>query len=145
MPTDSTKTRSETVSEIVLPALALLVFVLFAYSPAAGAGFIWDDDKYVTENPMLTAPDGLKQIWFSAHTQSQYFPLVFTTFRWERLHSPRRPGSDLVAPARAIFPNQGCPNPPLRGSRPREARIARSPATEGELPRGRRAALPAFA
>jgi len=33
---------------------------------------------------MLTAPDGLKQIWFSAHYQSQYFPLVYTTFRFER-------------------------------------------------------------
>jgi Tfp pilus assembly protein PilF len=58
--------------------------VFIAYAPAMRAGFIWDDDKYVTENPMLTAPDGLRQIWFSAHTQSQYFPLVYTTFRFER-------------------------------------------------------------
>ena len=40
---------------------------------------------YVTENPLLTAPDGLRQIWFSTHTQSQYFPLVYTTFRLERM------------------------------------------------------------
>jgi hypothetical protein len=33
---------------------------------------------------MLTAPDGLNQIWFSAHHQSQYFPLTYTTFRFER-------------------------------------------------------------
>jgi tetratricopeptide (TPR) repeat protein len=61
-----------------------LVLVITAYWPALQAGFIWDDDHYVTDNPMLTAPDGLRQIWFSLHKQSQYFPLVFTTFRLER-------------------------------------------------------------
>src|SRR3974390_1754616 len=34
---------------------------------------------------MLTASGGLREIWFSAHTQSQYFPLVYTTFRYERM------------------------------------------------------------
>jgi protein O-mannosyl-transferase len=58
--------------------------MFLAYAPAWHAGFIWDDDRYVTENPLLTAPDGLKQIWFSAHRQSQYFPLAYTTFRFER-------------------------------------------------------------
>ena len=48
------------------------------------AGFIWDDDKYVTNNLLLTAPDGLKRIWFSFDSPSQYFPLVYTTFRMER-------------------------------------------------------------
>jgi Flp pilus assembly protein TadD len=46
-------------------------------------GFIWDDDAYVTNNPLLTAPDGWQRIWFSAHKQSQFFPLVFTTLRLE--------------------------------------------------------------
>ena len=60
-----------------------MLLVLTAYLPALRCGFIWDDDNYVTDNPMLGAPDGLSQIWFSAHTQSQYFPLVYTTFRYE--------------------------------------------------------------
>jgi protein O-mannosyl-transferase len=64
--------------------LLLIAATLLAYAPAWHAGFIWDDDRYVTDNPMLTAPDGLKQIWFSAHRQSQYFPLVYTTFKFER-------------------------------------------------------------
>ena len=64
--------------------LLLIAATFLAYAPAWHAGFIWDDDRYVTENPMLTAPDGLKQIWFSAHRQSQYFPLAYTTFRFER-------------------------------------------------------------
>lgn len=62
----------------------LILLVLAAYLPALRCGFIWDDDKYVTDNPMLTATNGLHEIWFSAHTQSQYFPLVYTTFRFER-------------------------------------------------------------
>lgn len=63
--------------------LLLVAMTLAAYWPAFSAGFIWDDDSYVTENPLLTAPDGLWRIWFSAHSQSQYFPLVFTTLRLE--------------------------------------------------------------
>jgi tetratricopeptide (TPR) repeat protein len=63
----------------------LLVITVLAYWPAFHAGFVWDDDKYVTQNPLLTAADGLYRIWFSAHTQSQYFPLVYTSFRYERL------------------------------------------------------------
>jgi hypothetical protein len=35
-------------------------------------------------NPLLSAPDGLKRIWFSMASPSQYFPLTYTTFRLER-------------------------------------------------------------
>jgi Flp pilus assembly protein TadD len=64
---------------------ALLVGLVFlAYFPALRCGFIWDDDAYVTENILLTAPDGLKRIWFSLDSPSQYFPLTYTTFRLER-------------------------------------------------------------
>ena len=66
-----------------LASVLLVLATILAYQPVWHAGFIWDDDKYVTQNPMLTAPDGLRQIWFSAHRQSQYFPLAFTTLRLE--------------------------------------------------------------
>ena len=68
----------------VLLGVLLAVITVVAYLPALRGGFIWDDDDYVTQNAMLTAPNGLTQIWFSAHRQSQYFPLVYTTFRFER-------------------------------------------------------------
>lgn len=57
--------------------------VVFAYQPAWNAGYIWDDDMYVTNNPLLTAADGLRRIWFSFDAPSQYFPLTYTTFRIE--------------------------------------------------------------
>ena len=64
--------------------LLLAVVTIVAYLPALRGGFIWDDDAYVTKNTMLTAPDGLSKIWFSTHRQSQYFPLTYTTLRFER-------------------------------------------------------------
>jgi tetratricopeptide (TPR) repeat protein len=68
-----------------LLAVALVLATVLAYHPVLRAGFIWDDDKYVTENPLLTAPDGLRRIWFSLESPSQYFPLTYTTFYFERL------------------------------------------------------------
>ena len=58
---------------------AILLMTLVAYIPAMYGGFIWDDDSYVTNNPLLPAIDGLWRIWFAADTP-QYYPLVFTTF-----------------------------------------------------------------
>jgi hypothetical protein len=68
---------------VVLAGLLILLSVV-VYLPALRGGFIWDDDLYVTQNSMLTDANGLQKIWFSAHTQSQYFPLVYTTLRFER-------------------------------------------------------------
>ena len=67
-----------------LAGALLVAAVVFSYQPAWHAGFIWDDNDYVTENPLLTAPDGLHRIWFSTDSPSQYFPMVYTTFRAER-------------------------------------------------------------
>ena len=66
-----------------LLAAAILVLTFLAYQPVWRAGYIWDDDVYVTRNPMLTETDGLRNIWFSTHQGSQYFPLVYTTLRIE--------------------------------------------------------------
>ncbi len=63
--------------------LILATTTIFAYRPAWHGGFLWDDDAYVTNNELLVAPDGLHGIWFSLDSPSQYFPLVYTTFRIE--------------------------------------------------------------
>jgi tetratricopeptide (TPR) repeat protein len=67
-----------------LLGLLLVAATVLAYQPVWQAGFIWDDDEYVTNNPLLTAPDGLKRIWFSLDSPSQYFPLTYTVFYIER-------------------------------------------------------------
>ena len=68
---------------VFLGAVGLLLAVLAAYFPAIGNGYVWDDDAYLTSNQLILAPDGLKRIWFSLDSPSQYFPLIFTVFRIE--------------------------------------------------------------
>lgn len=44
------------------------------------AGFVWDDDDYVTENATLRSGVGLARIWLELGAVPQYYPLVHTTF-----------------------------------------------------------------
>ncbi len=71
-------------AKTILLAALLVGLVVAAYAPALRAGFIWDDDVYVIDNPLLVEEDGLARIWLSRDAQSQYFPLVYTAFRIER-------------------------------------------------------------
>jgi tetratricopeptide (TPR) repeat protein len=77
--------RTEFISRGWLVSFGLIVVTVIAYLPARQAGFIWDDDIYVTQNSLLTAPNGLERIWFSLDSPSQYFPLTYTFFYFERL------------------------------------------------------------
>ena len=61
-------------------ALALVIVTCVAYLPVADAGWIWDDDYYVTENEALRSVDGLKRIWTDTSTTPQYYPLTHTSF-----------------------------------------------------------------
>jgi tetratricopeptide (TPR) repeat protein len=63
----------------------LVVATVLAYQPVWHAGFIWDDDFYVTNNLALRSLDGLRQIWFSLDATPQYYPLVHTSF-WLEYH-----------------------------------------------------------
>jgi len=80
---NQTKTSDISGRWILFGVLALVVSTVAAYWPVFSAGYIWDDDAYVTHNPLLTTADGFRRIWSTAHSQSQYFPLVFTTLRLE--------------------------------------------------------------
>src|SRR6266403_2750233 len=58
--------------------LSLIALVFLAYTRVLHAGFIWDDESHLTQNPCIIGPLGLKEIWTS--TQAVYYPLVLTTF-----------------------------------------------------------------
>lgn len=58
----------------------LVVLTCIAYIPAMRAGFIWDDDNYVTQNRMLRSTAGLWSIWTDPRSTPQYYPLVHTTY-----------------------------------------------------------------
>src|SRR5262245_801928 len=57
-------TRDESTRTIVLGGAALVLLTLVAYLPALGAGFVWDDDFFVTRNGALRTVQGLRTIWF---------------------------------------------------------------------------------
>jgi tetratricopeptide (TPR) repeat protein len=65
-------------------ALALLPFAV--YAPLAHAGFVWDDNVYVTENATLRTLAGLRAIWLEPGALPQYYPLVHTLF-WLEYHA----------------------------------------------------------
>jgi tetratricopeptide (TPR) repeat protein len=51
---------------------------LVAYLPMLRNGFVWDDDTFLTQNPLIKAPDGLLRFWFSTQP-SDYWPVTSTT------------------------------------------------------------------
>ena len=56
----------------------LAALVVVTYLPSLRAGYIWDDDGHLTENPCVTGGLGFKAIWTSS--RAFYYPLVVTTF-----------------------------------------------------------------
>lgn len=58
----------------------LLLAPLVVYLPLRSAGFIWDDDQYVTQNRHLQDAAGLARIWLDPRAVPQYYPLVHTTY-----------------------------------------------------------------
>jgi tetratricopeptide (TPR) repeat protein len=57
----------------------LLLATLLCYLPALAAGYIWDDDYYLTANPVLREAGGWLRLWQPGVTV-QYYPLVFSSF-----------------------------------------------------------------
>ncbi len=68
----------------VVAAALLTVVTVIVYLPALRAGFIWDDDQYVTQNLLLRTPAGLAQIWL-APAGVNYLPLT-ATVQWGQWH-----------------------------------------------------------
>jgi len=65
--------------------LFLVAATFIAYAPVWHAGYIWDDDRYVTGNALLHSADGLRQIWFAPGATSQFYPLTYSAF-WIEYH-----------------------------------------------------------
>ncbi len=61
-----------------ISAVALVVAVVLAYLPVWHAGYIWDDDMHLTNNPTIIGPLGLKEIWLPS--AGHFYPAVLTTF-----------------------------------------------------------------
>ncbi len=82
-PSDGLSNRS---SEYLYGGVLLLVTAL-AYFPAWSAGLIIDDLKFVIEDPIMTARDGLLRIWFNPLENNgvwPYLPVTRSSFWIER-------------------------------------------------------------
>ena len=67
----------------ILAAGMFLLITVAAYYPAKDAGFVFDDDMYVTANPFMGTPEGLGKIWTGFAKDNyphQYYPLTSTAF-----------------------------------------------------------------
>jgi tetratricopeptide (TPR) repeat protein len=79
MPGSGTQTRWK----LLLAVVSLIILTGVVYWPALHGQFIWDDDDHLTQNPAMTAHDGLRQIW-SSMSVSRYYPLTLTSFWVQR-------------------------------------------------------------
>jgi hypothetical protein len=75
--------RRQDSTRLLLAGLLLVVAVCVAYLRVWHAGFIWDDDDHLTNNPCIIGPLGFTAIWTSS--KAVYYPLVLTTFWVEHL------------------------------------------------------------
>lgn len=73
--------RRHTIAAAFIVALATLA----SHWPALHAGFIWDDDDYVTHTRHQRTLDDLARIWTDTGFTPQFYPLTHTTF-WVEYH-----------------------------------------------------------
>lgn len=68
----------------LLWAAIIAVATLAVYWPSLAGDFVWDDQKMIPLNPLITQADGLVKIWSPWTTQADYWPLAYTThwFEW---------------------------------------------------------------
>src|SRR5438067_2117502 len=74
----TTRKRLSDFSQFIGLALVLLLAIALAYARVRKAGFVWDDEQHLTQNPVIVGPLGFGDIWTSA--RAIYYPLVLTTF-----------------------------------------------------------------
>ncbi|MFP4085190.1 MAG: tetratricopeptide repeat protein [Desulfobacteraceae bacterium] len=76
--TKPVKQNPAPVKRVIYGCMLIALLTLIIYIPAIKGGFIWDDDTFLTQNPLIRASDGLHRFWFSTEAPD-YFPLTSTT------------------------------------------------------------------
>lgn len=64
--------------EALVGGAALVLLTVLSYAPAFNGGFIWDDNNFLTESPLIKAADGLRRFWLTAQAPD-YWPLSSST------------------------------------------------------------------
>jgi hypothetical protein len=67
---------------MVLLRVALIIGAgLWVYSPVFHGDWLWDDDWYITRNPLLNTSAGLWELWFRPGSWVEYYP-IHETLIW---------------------------------------------------------------
>jgi tetratricopeptide (TPR) repeat protein len=66
---------------VLLQALIIVVAGFLIYSPAFHGGWIWDDLRFIPQNPLLDDPARLWKIWFQPSAFIEYYPIE-ATVQW---------------------------------------------------------------
>jgi len=78
--------KSRTISwHLAWPAIAIAVAVFWIYWPALRGDWLWDDDRYITDNFLLRTLSGLGTIWLQPGSAYDYYP-VEATVQWVQWH-----------------------------------------------------------
>ncbi len=72
-----TRRKGQDARRLFAGAAVLFLLTAAVFLPALKAGYIWDDDTFLTENPLILRDDGLRGFWFSTEPPD-YFPLTST-------------------------------------------------------------------
>jgi hypothetical protein len=74
----------------------IVIAALAVHVPAMSAGFIWDDDSFLTANPLIKDASGLRKFWFTTKAED-YFPLTYSML-WFEYHVWREnaPGYHVI-------------------------------------------------
>jgi tetratricopeptide (TPR) repeat protein len=59
---------------------SLIAITCLAYQPVFEAGFVWDDNDWVTQNPLVTGERPVSAIWASVE-RLHYYPVAFSLWR----------------------------------------------------------------
>jgi tetratricopeptide (TPR) repeat protein len=72
---------------LTLPAqiVAIVVAVGWIYWPALRGDYLWDDDRYISNNYLLQTVAGLEKIWLRPGITADYYP-VQATVQWVQWH-----------------------------------------------------------
>lgn len=63
-----------------IAATSLLVMTLVVYIPALGGGYVWDDDRLVTDNPNITTAARLIRTWTDPLANTDFYPLTHASW-----------------------------------------------------------------
>ena len=72
------RSEARTLGKFVLQISVIVVAVAWIYGPVLHGGWLMDDDRYLSKNPLLHDPDRFEKIWFVPGSFSEYYPIEET-------------------------------------------------------------------